>query len=307
MDNIETLFNKKQYQAVIKVCRNSSNINSLFFCLYSYINLKLFDDAIIFIKEKNEILIQDRKRLFNAHMDILFEQKNYIKALEMLDFYDSLPYLDYEFEEMLKDTKKHILKNLEYHQKAKTLNDEDIKELLRNPCDNGTMLFMIDNLRKIDITPFIEDIKYFLSGDYNDMIQTYLLLVLVDKKYQGEVTINKNKVTMECVPYELDAPFENHYHKEFLNLLNDLSFNPSVYKTACEIFNQYVLVLYPMNIFDDEATLNAVSIICLACKYLNEESMIEEYCKKYDFKEDIVINLMEEIEYMINTFLKVEL
>ena len=56
MDNLRTLFDKKEYELVIKLTRSSSDVDDLFYCLSAYLSLNKIDDALALIKEKKDIL-----------------------------------------------------------------------------------------------------------------------------------------------------------------------------------------------------------------------------------------------------------
>ena len=82
MDNLKTLFDKKHYDLIIKITRNSSNADDIIYAISSFVALGKLDDALLLINEKKEILKKDLPILMKAHIDILCLKGDFDKAYE---------------------------------------------------------------------------------------------------------------------------------------------------------------------------------------------------------------------------------
>lgn len=96
MDNLKSLFDKKEYDLVIKLTRSSSDVDDLFYCLSAYLSLNKIDDALTLIKEKKDILKTRLPMLMRTHIELLCLAQKFDEAYDTIKEYENMPYFSQE-------------------------------------------------------------------------------------------------------------------------------------------------------------------------------------------------------------------
>ena len=137
MDNLESLFQKKEYDLVIKLTELSLEPKERFLRISSFVSLGKIDQALDEI-EKYQKLIEGKYpfQLMKLHFELLLSKKLYDEARIALTHYENLPYISQEVEEYMVEMKKRI--EDEAHPKAKkTFDLDEICDVLEKETDQS--------------------------------------------------------------------------------------------------------------------------------------------------------------------------
>ena len=109
MDNLATLFKKKQYQLIIDVTDGSLDIEAISYRLNALIALNRYQDALTLIIARNDLLYQkDPLKCMELHFELLLHEKKFDEALMTLKKYEEMPYVSQRVEEFLRAIPKKI-------------------------------------------------------------------------------------------------------------------------------------------------------------------------------------------------------
>lgn len=299
MDSYASLLEKKQYDLLLKMTQTDTSMNGLFVRTRALIGLGKLEEALLHIKEHQKEMEVSRRALMTIHLEILLELERYQEAEEALDYYDSLPYENYELEEYIKDIRqlvRHKAQHKPYHQ----LSVEEIKDSLLHPQSEGEMLFLLEGMRTMNLHLFLDEIKQFLlNSQVNDTIKTYALLLLVDQKIMDEIEMVKSGLHYHVVPYELDPPFVGAFHQRMARLFSRECKDPNQGNIALDLWNTYVMEIYPEMVEEEEETLLLASFLALSYQYLSQDIPYETLSATYHLPLNVLQAKVEEIDEVI--------
>lgn len=299
MDSYASLLEKKQYDLLLKMTQDDTSLNGLFVRTRALIGLGKLEEALTHIETHQKEMEATRRALITIHLEVLLELERYQQAFEALDYYDSLPYENYEIEEYIHDLRqlvRHKEQQKPYHQ----LSIDEIKESLLHPRSEGETLFLLEGMRTMNLHLFLPELKRFLLNEsVHDTIKTYALLLLVDQKIMEEVELYKCGLYYHVVPYELDPPFVGAFHQRVAHLLTKGCKDPNQGHVALDLWNTYVMEIYPETVEEEEETLILASFIALSYQYLSQEIPFSSLCETYGIGEEILRAKVAEIDETI--------
>lgn len=267
MDNLRTLFDKKEYDLVIKLTRTSSNVDDLFYCLSAYLSLNKIDEALELIKEKKKVLETRLPMLMRTHIELLCLKGKFDEAYKVIKEYEYMPYFSQEAEETLKELPNIVREYERSFYKAHELSsDELMKSLLSQ--DPNVVIGALDSLRDKDISSYLIYINKILVNFPKQSIRSFALLLLVQKKLDALVKFNHMGTLIEVNPNKLKAPFVDEEFNDLSSKLVEVYKDSSLSVNALQILSTYLIYIYPEEVdYTDPLLIEALRIV--ASKYLN--------------------------------------
>lgn len=267
MDNLKSLIEQKNYNLVIKLTNNSTNVDDLFYRLSAFTAKGDIDHAINLIDKNSKILETKLPFLMQTHIELLCLAKRFDEAYEKIKYYENLPYYSQQAEEILKELPS-IVRHYERSLNNSKYLDEDelIKDLLSN--DDQIVLAALDNLKEVDIKPYLIYISKILSSYPKQSIRSFALLLLVHKKLDNTFDfLHINKI-IKVNPSRLNPPFVGKDFENLIKRMDECFRDPSISKNALSILSSYVIYVYPEEVdYSNQHLLDAVRYV--ACKYLS--------------------------------------
>ena len=281
MDNFKTLFERGEYELVIKATKNSSDVDDLFYCISAYLALGRLEEALQLVNDKFVILKTRLPLLMKTHIELLCLLKRFDEAYEKVEYYKNLPYFSQEAEETLSSLRDVIR---EYEKNASKIlykDDETLeKELLNN--DPYTVLGALDALRERDITPFLIYIKRILVSNEKQSVRSFCLLFLVQKGLDMELDFLHIDKVIKVNPKHLHPPFVGDDFLYIRNKMQETYRDTSLVDNAIQLLSTYLIYIYPEEVdLYDPLLIEAMHII--GAKYLQipYTSPKEKECEKY--------------------------
>lgn len=294
MDNLESLFQKKEYDLVIKLTELSLEPKERFLRISSFVSLGKIDQALDEI-EKYQKLIEGKYpfQLMKLHFELLLSKKLYDEARIALTHYENLPYISQEVEEYMVEMKKRI--EDEAHPKAKKAFDlDEICDVLEKETDQSKISQVIFSLKDYNINIYIDSLKIFLTReDVHPNFRTYGLILLVDAKYDEEISFLSLKGIVKVNPKKLFPPFMSEPFNNVCRLISEKAEqNVTLTQTALHLFNCFIIDTYPIDIYKRGEEELSSAFIYIAKSYLNiKVSSLDENIKK----------LVNNIKYIIES------
>ena len=271
MDNLDSLFNKKQFDLVVKLTELSSDPKERFLRISSLVSLSKIDQALDEI-EKYQKLIEEKYpfQLMKLHFELLLSKKLYDEARIALKHYENLPYISQEVEEYMLDMKNRI--EDEAHPKARKSYDiDEICDTLEKETDQAKISQVIFSLKDYNINNYIDSLKIFIvREDVHPNFRTYALILLVDNKYDEDVDFLSLNGVVKVNPKTLFPPFMSKKFNEVCRLISTKGEqNVTLVETALHLFNCFIIDTYPIDIYQKSVELLADSFLYIAKQYLN--------------------------------------
>ena len=299
MDNLDSLFNKKQYDLVVKLTELSDDPKERFLRISSLMALAKNDAALDEI-EKYQSLIEKKYpyQLMRLHFELLLSKKLFDEARLALKHYENLPYVSQEVEEFMRDMKVRI--EDEARPKArKTYSMDEICDTLEKETNQGVISQVIFSLKDYNINSYIDSLKTFIvREDVHPNFRTYALILLVDNKYDEDIEFLSLNGIVTVNPKTLFPPFMSHEFNEVCRLISVKGEqNITLTETALHLFNCYVIDTYPLDIYGDDKDVIAEAIVQIAYRYLGQDvSSNDETIDKTSIKIQSIIEGTPEIK-----------
>lgn len=292
MDNLKSLFDKKRYDLIIDLTKNSKNPEEILLRVTSFIMLNKDNDALDEIENNQTILDQHYPyKTMRLHFELLFKNKLFDEALIALDHYKNLPYISQEVEEFLRAIPQEIstLKNNKTNLKA----IDEICSILENEEDNGLVSEALFSLNNYNFFLYADSLVTLLKKkNINSNLRSYALMILSENKYGIAVKyLNHDDKLITVVPSKIEAPFtDKFYVLASTKLQEKTSYNITLQQIANNLLNYLIIDLYPENIAKYSLEHLVEAIYLLACDYIKEEAktcLEESYKLKEEIKEII--------------------
>lgn len=273
MDNLETLFNKKQYDLIAKLTEESSDPKERFLRLSSLVILGKDNEALDEIEAHQSLF--DKAYPFKTmrlHFELLFKNNMYDEAKIALKHYQDLPYISQEVEEYLRELPELIENRNKTSQKMIPL--DEICDRFESEKDSDLLLEALSYLKVYNIKNMIDSLKVFLTRkEVRQDLRAFALFALMEQDYPNEISFLSLEGVVKVVPKKLKTPFEN---KDFLDLSKKIeqlsSRNVTLNETATQLCASYVIDTFPSNIYADGIDNLAEAVVSLAKDYIREES-----------------------------------
>lgn len=269
MDNFKTLFEKGEYELVIKISKNSNNVDDLFYCLSAFLALNKIEEALKFISDKFAILKERLPMLMKTHIELLCLGAKFDEAYEKIAYYKELPYYSQEAEETLKELPK-IVREYEanyYKSHNKSIDYEQINKDLSS-LNDYEVLNALDSLRSLDITPYLDKIQNLLVNYPKQSVRSFALLFLVQRVIDKDFDFLHIDKVIKVNPSRLNPPFIGDDFVSIQNKMQELYRDVSITNNAVQLLSSYLIYIYP-----EEVDLTSMDLIeafhIIACKYLS--------------------------------------
>lgn len=294
MDNLESLFNKKEYDLVLDLTKDSVDSKELLMrisCLVIQGKIDLALDEI----EKNQSFIEKeyQLRLMKLHFELLLSKKLYDEARLALKHYQDLPYVSQEVEEFMGEMVDRIEEEShpKSHQKFEL---DEIYDILEKETDQGKISQVLFSLKNYNLNIYIDSLKVFMKReDVNPNFRTYALILLVDEKFNEDVEFLSRSGVIKVNPTKIMAPFMSPSFNRTCQLITEKSnHDVSMIETALHLFNCYIIDTYPEDIYTSDVESLSSAFIYIAESYLN---------KVHSCKDENIVKLAEEIKQIIES------
>ncbi len=292
MDNLDSLFNKKEYELILELTKDSHEPKDLLMRISCLVIQGKVDEALDEI-EKNQSIIETKYllRLMKMHFELLLSKKLFDEARIELKHYENLPYVSQEVEEFLREIKDRI--EDESHPKSiKKFELDEICDILEKESDQAKIAQVLFSLKNYNLNIYIDSLKIFMKrDDINPNFRTYSLILLIDEKYNQEVEFLSRNGLIKVNPTKIEPPFMSKEFNETCRLITEkANHDISMTETALHLFNCCIIDTYPENIYLIGVEKLSSAFIKIAESYLNKphSSFDEETTKIADKIKEII-------------------
>ena len=301
MDSLKTLMDKKQYDLVLKLTENSTDINYLFYRISAFLATGKADESLKCINENRHILESNLSILIKVHIEILCLLGLFDEAYEEMEYYKNLPYVSQQVEELLRDLPKYIREEERKLSSSKELNDEKVKEMVRSSQMNDVII-ALDIIRDREVKDFLEDLKYLMVNHNLQSIRSFSLFVLVQKKVKGTFKFKHIDKIIEVDPSSLKEPFADDTFNAVVKKVSVEFNNPPLSENAIQLLSTHVMFIYPETLPNKVDEL-VEALFNISSRYLQTGTPdIKNRCLEKGLDLDEVNELIDTINYSLENF-----
>lgn len=302
MDSLKSLMDKRQYDLVIKLTENSQDMNYLFYRISALLATGHGEEALSVIKKNRQILQGDLPLLMKIHIEILCLLNNFDEAYEEVKYYENLPYVSQEVEEIIRDLPKLVREEEKKSLSNCELSNDALKERLKSN-DETVVLPALDMVRGRDINMFLPDIQRIMLSFPKQSIRSFALLLLVQKKIDQELSFNHIGKAIKINPSKLEPPFIGDEFNEFVRSMQNEIKDPAVSDDAIQILSSYIIYMYPEKLEINYALLiEALRTISEEYLQIENKMPLSVRCESKGINEKEVLELIQRIKEAVSNF-----
>ena len=302
MDSLKTLMDKRQYDLVIKLTETANEPTPLFYRVSALLASAKGEEALECIKKNRNILQADMPMLMKVHIEILCLLQKFDEAYDEMKYYENLPYISQEVEELLKELPKLIRDEERKNNHVRNLDDEQLFDALDSK-DSTEVLMALDVVRERDINVYLNKIQTIMLKFPKQSIRSFALLLLVQKQVNYTFSFDHMGKVIQVNPSLLEPPFVDERFTQLVKRMDAEFKNPTLSQNAVQILSSYVLYIYPQKV-DLDIDVMIEALYQIANKYLQSKDTetIEDRCERKHIGISEVEDLMKEIEMSLEDF-----
>lgn len=302
MDSLKSLMDKRQYDLVIKLTENATESTPLFYRISALLAVGKGEAALACIKQNRKILEADLCILMKIHIEILCLLQKFDEAYEEMKYYENLPYVSQQVEELLKELPKLIREEERKNSNFRNLDQDELNKSL-NSKDSTEVLMALDIVKERDVNIYLNNIQNIMVNFPKQSIRSLALFLLVEKQVNRTVKFNHIGKIIEVNPSLLEPPFVGEDFTTLVKKLDADFRNPVLSQNAVQILSTHVIYIYPDKIsFDIDIMVEALYQI--SNKYLQSKdcSSLEERCYEKHINPLEVEELIDQINESLEDF-----
>lgn len=259
INELMTLFRNGEYDKVIDNTNDTKNEDKLFVRAISFGLSNRYKEAVETLKNNEEILKNNLKKLIDVHIEICFWANELIDAQKALEHYEEYPYESQEVEEKFSYYKKEIEKRIKSANKNFYSEDDLIKFLRSKNAEQ--IQIAIAEIKRLDITPYIDDLLNVCLTELDESTRCLALILLYEKRYDKKVRYTWHKKVIEVIPATLKTPFQDPKFNRLLTKCAEVK-DTTFTETFQSLLATYYLYQFPMSVEAEEDDIyTAVEIV----------------------------------------------
>lgn len=264
MDSLKTLMDKRQYDLVLRITENATDSNSLFYRVSALLVTGKSEESLACIKKNRAEMQKNLPLLIKMHIELLCILQKFDEAYSEMEYYENLPYESQEVEESLKKYRKYIREAEKDAVCSKDLSDADIVSRL---CSKKASVVLdgLQAIRNKELMNYMPLVRRIMVNFPMQSIRSFALMLLVEKKFNGNVDFLHVDKQIQLNPSLLEPPFSSEKFVNFVKLVNSDFKNPVLSQNALNIYSTYLIFTYP-----DECLVDEKVMLCALYKVAGE-------------------------------------
>lgn len=290
MNEIKFLFEQEKYEEVIKLSENCKDIDDLYFRALSFYELHNFIDfQNLTHLHLYDFLLKGDEYFLNNYIKSFLINKDYVKALEVIEEIRELPYISISLLDTLMNLKKMVLKKLDKKEK----NPVELIEEGLSSNDDKLRYKAISVLAKNRLTPvYRKKLEEILLGkEWDDTLKKLIVLSMFeDENNQGFVKINyQDKILEINLTSYLNPNLPHSYLEKVLKINRKEMEDIGVSNINDELIKRYFYLHFlDEDLLEENELYNYVNYISRSLFNLKNDEMNEKQLK-------IIAKLKEEL------------
>lgn len=225
-----------------------------------------------------------------SNINDLINQKQYQKALNLIDEELNMPFVPQQIEDRLVSFKAEILPHLENETKQQFLSNQQLYQYLTSTdakCYKALQFLKQANVR--NYLPIVEDI--LADSSVNHLIKSLLFEILIDQRVDKTIVFVSHNKSHKINPISTDKVLQ----QESFNLVNKkleafVKNNPSFLNQCQLVLVNALYDLYPDLLSESEVDIYCLSIIRYVFKAYGDIEQWQQFSQYFSVDESCLID-----------------
>lgn len=224
------------------------------------------------------------------------------EALSLLDEELSMPYIPLMYEDSFKALRNEVAGILKQSERFHSFEIENVNiEQILNSGSNEEKLELLLYFKKASIRKYLANFKNWLLDDTEPILKSLFLLMCVEQEILEEIRINKDGLFLDVIPYELEKIEDSKLVGEVSNTLQNLIGykEPSLLQICLDIFDLYLITVYPLLPDESEAKTLSLALIWVALNSLKRSEEIDKYLENIAIERLLIAEYVKILEKVL--------
>jgi hypothetical protein len=269
--DFQTLYQQQDFETLVEVTASLRDLNMVRYHVIGLLGLGANAQVLTVLRNKLSLIQPALNVFLKIHREILKQDSQLEAHDELLQAYDTLPYLNQEVEELVDELKR-------LYRRGDSKKPVDFLVTLKQALEqeNEALLFdLIPQIQPIHLYQVREQVKAFLQQDGSQQLKGLLMLMLIDYKFDEVIALKKGKNLLQFNPIDAVNPFLDGTLNEAQEQLSRRVKDPSLLQVAQSLLSSYVLRMVPYEVDIEYYFLTA--LVSLARDYLQLPSEQEDF------------------------------
>lgn len=168
---------------------------------------------------------------------------------------------------------------------AERVEDPDTRLDLLSLDDHNLQMQLVSLLANRNLTPFMAEIREYLSDpEGQPFLKTLLLTLLQDQEYEKVLSLWKFGSKEDVIPVNLPDIREQPKMKEIIAILSEAleQKDPILLENCKSLVERHFFITYPMALEPEESRAWAAAFHFLTLKYYGVDPKLKEVAKRYE-------------------------
>ena len=276
MSKITDLYEKEQFQEVIKLENDAKETQEMVSVIFSYMSLDDYKSALNYLlKHKQELYEKVPDLVIQTHISLLCGLYQFDDAYIVAREYQDMPYVSQVVEEVLRNLNKQIREvEIAFYRDSSIVSDDQVRKMIKSE-DPEDVVGAISYIRDRGVDKFMNEIQSILLEFPKQSVRSLYLVMLLENGYDKEVEFNRFGEKIKVVPNTVPNPIKDNYDKKMEMIASFCDKDITVKETAEKIFVQYSLAMLPVGIdINERITFQAIASI--AKQYLYKKPVLDK-------------------------------
>lgn len=302
MDSLKSLLDKKQFDLVLDLTKDSPDPEAVFYRSTALISLNRPQEALSLLLNHRADLYEANPLLYmKVSFELRFILKQFDEAYKDLEWCSNQPYVSQAVEEQLRVYPGIIRSNEKAATYVKDYTPEEVEKVLLSSPDDYEVLSMLSFVQNHSLSDYTAILRQIAVSNRHPYVRTYALLLLIALKDKTPFSFPKAGSVYRVVPSDLVPPYTGEVYNGFVSSLVLLAKDPSLANTAHQILNDYIMDVYPEAVVTkaDDKPL-ALAFLTLAKRYLKAEDDLSPLLETYHLEAKAVDASADQIQRVLD-------
>lgn len=297
---LKHLYKDDEIEKLIAITKDSDEINHRLFYLHALRKLGEYHIALSYIAEHQmELYNAFGPELIKLHIDSLAEIGDYDQALNVLKQYEAFPYFSLETNEVIAKLRE-VMQTRRKKEQTNKKYDLLVLERYLASNDENRGLVALNYIRENYSESYIHLLQKFMLDGSREIIRSFILLLLIEYKYNDVVKVKKFGVVHKVVPAKLVEPFARKSFKEIETQLNKLLARDNdlnLENVLRNVFAHHTIYIFPTQIQKADRELISYLYLFVAYNMMGRTTSLEHFALEFKLDEEALINLINKYEF----------
>ncbi len=241
MHDYAKLYQNQDFATLVEVTASLHDLNTIRYHLIGLLGLGAHARVLAVMANTLTLLTQSLPTFLKIHREIVKNDRHLEGHERLISAYEDLPYINQESEELIAEIRRLYYRGKE----AKPFDYLATLEKALKEKKEALLLDLIPQMKPIHAYQLRELIKETLRGDASQPVKGFLMLMLIDFKFDEVIALKKGLQLLQFNPIDAVNPFMDGTVENAKEELKKRIKDPSLFQVASSLMSAYVLRMVP--------------------------------------------------------------